>query len=68
MDIDYKGYSTNCNWYMHQNPYSMPEEDRKQFYEDVKTMPFNEMAMKNLEVIRQIRKQKKLETKQIKYE
>lgn len=68
MDIDYEDYSTNYNWCMHRNPYSMPEEDRKQFYEDVKTMPFHEMAMKNLEVIRQIRKQKKLETKQIKYE
>ena len=46
----------------------MPEIDRNRFYEDVRKMPFNEMAMKNLEAIRQARKQKKLATKQIKYE
>ena len=53
---------------MHRNPWTMPEEDRKQFYEDVWSMPFNEMAMKDLEEIRQARKKKKLETKQVKYE
>ena len=68
MDIDYEEYSTNYNWCMHRNPYSMPEIDRNRFYEDVRKMPFNEMAMKNLEVIRQARKQKKLATKQVKYE
>lgn len=68
MDIDYEEYSSKFNWCMHRNPYTMPEEDRKQFYDDLKTMPFNEMAMKNLELIRQERKKKKLETKQVKYE
>ena len=68
MDIDYEEYSSKFNWCMHRNPYTMPEEERKQFYDDLKSMPFNEMAMKDLETIRQARKQKKLETKQVKYE
>lgn len=68
MDIDYEEYSSKFNWCMHRNPWTMPEEDRKQFYEDVWSMPFNEMAMKDLEEIRQARKKKKLETKQVKYE
>lgn len=68
MDIDYEEYSSKFNWCMHRNPWNMPEQDRKQFYEDVKSMPFNEMALKDLETIRQARKQKKLETKQCKYE
>lgn len=68
MDIDYEEYSNKYNWCMHRNPWTMPEVDRKQFYDDVKSMPFNEMAMKDLEAIRQARKQKKLETKQCKYE
>lgn len=68
MDIDYEEYSSKFNWCMHRNPLAMPENDRKQFYDDVKSMPFNEMAMKDLEAIRKARKQKKLETKQCKYE
>ena len=68
MNIDYEEYVTKYNWCMHRNPWTMPSGDRKQFYDDVKTMPFNEMAIKDLEVIRQVRKQKKLVTKQIKYE
>lgn len=68
MDIEYEEYCMKYNWCMHRNPYAMPEEDRKTFYEDVKSMPFNEMAIKDLDVIRQERKKKKLETKQVKYE
>ncbi len=68
MDIDYEDYSSKYNWCMHRNPYTMPEANRKQFYDDVQSMPFNEMAMKDLEAIRQARKQKKLETKEVRYE
>ena len=68
MDIDYEEYSSKFNWCMHRNPWAMPEANRKQFYNDVYSMSFNEMAMKDLEAIRQARKQKKLETKQCKYE
>lgn len=68
MDIDYEDYSNKFNWCMHRNPYTMPDADRKQFYDDVQSMPFNVMAMKNLETIRQERKKKKLESKQVKYE
>lgn len=68
MDIEYEEYCMKYNWCMHRNPYAMPEEDRKTFYEDVKSMPFDEMAMKDLDAIRQERKKKKLETKQVKYE
>ena len=68
MDIDYEEYSTNYNWCMHRNPHGMPEEDRKTFYRDVVSMPFDEMAAKDLESIKQSRKNKKLEQKQIRYE
>lgn len=67
-DVDYEEYSSKYNWCVHRNPYPMPEKDRKCFYDDVESMPFNEMALKDLEAIRQARKQKKLETKQVKYE
>ena len=53
---------------MHRNPYAMPEEDRKTFYHDVLTMPFDQMAAKDLEVIKQARKNKKIEQKQVRYE
>ena len=53
---------------MHRNPYAMPEKDRKTFYEDVVSMPFDQMAAKDLEAIKQARKQKKIEQKQVKYE
>jgi hypothetical protein len=56
------------NWCMHRNPYTMPEEDRKAFYQDVVSMPFDQMAAKDLEAIKQARKQKKFEQKQVKYE
>ena len=65
MDIDFEEYSTKFNWCMHKNPTGMPEEDRRTFYEDVKTMPFDQMAAKDLEAIKQARKQRKLETKHI---
>jgi len=53
---------------MHRNPYGMPEEDRRKFYQDVMNMPFDEMAAKDLEAIKQARKDKKLEQKQVRYE
>lgn len=68
MRYNYEDYSSKFNWCMHRNPYTMPEANRKQFYDDVQSMPFNEMAMKDLEAIRQARKQKKLETKEVRYE
>lgn len=68
MDIDYEEYSNKFNWCMHRNPWVMPEEDRKQFYDDLKSMPFDEMALKNLETIKQERKKIKFETKQVRYE
>lgn len=68
MDIDYEEYSTKFNWCMHRNPTGMPEQDRKTFYDDLYSMPFDQMAMKDLEQIRQARKQKKLITKEVKYE
>lgn len=68
MDIDHEDYCMNYNWCMHRNPYSMPEEDRKTFYEDVVSMPFDKMAAKDLETIKQTRKNKKIEQKQVGYE
>ena len=68
MDIDYEEYCMKYNWCMHRNPYGMPEDDRKAFYHDVVSMPFDQMAAKDLESIRQARKQKKFEQKQVKYE
>lgn len=68
MDIDYEEYVTKYNWCMHRNPYGMPEEDRKTFYKNVVSMPFDQMAVKNLEAIKQARKNKKIEQKQIRYE
>ena len=68
MDIDYEEYCMKYNWCMHRNPYAMPEEDRKSFYHDVVTMPFDQMAVKDLEAIKQARKNKKIEQKQVRYE
>ena len=65
MPIDYEEYSTKYNWCMHRNPYAMPDEDRRTFYEDVVSMPFDQMAAKDLEAIKQARKQKKIEQKHI---
>lgn len=65
MDIDYEEYSTRFNWCMHRNPIGMPEQERRTFYEDVKTMAFDQMASKDLETIKQQRKQKKLQSKQV---
>lgn len=68
MDIDYEEYCMKYNWCMHRNPYAMPEEDRKAFYQDVVSMPFDQMAAKDLEAIKQARKNKKIEQKQVRYE
>lgn len=63
MDIDMEEYATKYNWCLHKNPTGMPEDARRTFYEDVQSMPFDKMAIKNLEEIKQIRKQKKLSVK-----
>lgn len=63
MDIDLEEYATKYNWCLHKNPTGMPEDARRTFYEDVHSMPFDKMAIKNLEEIKQIRKQKKLNIK-----
>jgi coenzyme F420-reducing hydrogenase beta subunit len=63
MDIELEDYATKYNWCLHKNPTGMPDDARRTFYEDVHTMPFDKMALKNLEEIKQIRKQKKLNTK-----
>ena len=68
MEIDCEDYLLKYNWCMHRNPYRMPEEDRKVFYQDVKSMSFDQMSAKDLEVIKQERKQRKLEQKQVRYE
>lgn len=65
MAIDYEEYSTKYNWCMHRNPTGMPEEDRRTFYKDMMSMPFDQMAAKDLEAIKQERKQRKLELKHI---
>jgi Coenzyme F420-reducing hydrogenase, beta subunit len=63
MDIDYEHYSITYNWCMHKNPWDMPTEDRNQFYQDVKNMPFDQMAQKDLAIIKEERKRKKLNIK-----
>lgn len=63
MDINLEDYATKYNWCLHKNPTGMPEDARHTFYEDVHSMPFDKMAQKNLEEIKQIRKQKKLNIK-----
>lgn len=68
MGIDYGEYCMKYNWCMHRNPYKMREEDRRAFYQDVVSMPFDQMAAKDLEVIKQARKNKKIEQKQVRYE
>ncbi len=65
MDINYEEYVSKYNWCMHRNPTGMPQEDRRIFYEDVKTLPFDIMAKKDLEIIKQQRKLKKLQSKQV---
>ena len=61
MNIDYEEYASSFNWCMHRNPTGMPNEDRRTFYEDVKSMPFDQMAAKDLAAIKEARKQKKKE-------
>lgn len=63
MDIDLEDYATKYNWCLHKNPTGMPDDARRTFYEDVHSMPFDKMAQKNLEEIKYIRKQKKLNIK-----
>ena len=63
MDIDLEDYATKYNWCLHKNPTGMPDDARRTFYEDVHSMPFDKMAQKNLEEIKQIRKQKKMNIK-----
>ncbi len=63
MDINLEDYATKYNWCLHKNPTEIPEDARHTFYEDVHSMPFDKMAQKNLEEIKQIRKQKKLSIK-----
>lgn len=63
MYIDLEDYATKYNWCLHKNPTGMPDDARRTFYEDVHSMPFDKMAQKNLEEIKQIRKQKKLSIK-----
>lgn len=65
MEINYEEYVTKYNWCMHHNPLRMPENERRTFYNDVRNIPFNQMAAKDLEVIKQIRKQQKIESKHI---
>ena len=60
MDIDLEEYATKYNWCLYKNPTGMPGDARRIFYEDVRSMPFDEMAIKDLEEIKQIHKQKKL--------
>ena len=61
MDIDYEEYVSNYNLRMTRNPIDMPKDDRLTFYEDVKSLPFDEMAIKDLESIKLERKKKKLQ-------
>ena len=68
MDINYEEYVTKFNWCMHRNPTGMSDEKREIFYKDVNSLPFDQMAMKDLEQIRKERKERKLQTKEIKYE
>ena len=68
MNIDYEDYCMKYNWCMHRNPYAMPDGDRNIFYQDVTSMPFDKMAAKDLEAIKQARKNKKIEQKQVRYE
>lgn len=68
MDINYEEYCIKYNWCMHCNPYAMPEENRKNFYQDVASMAFDEMAMKDLAAIKQERKDKKIDQVQLRYE
>ncbi|MBP5505159.1 MAG: Coenzyme F420 hydrogenase/dehydrogenase, beta subunit C-terminal domain [Bacteroidales bacterium] len=65
MEIDFEEYAKKYNWCMCCNPSGMPEDERRNFYNDVKSMPFDKMAEKDLEVIKQTRKQKKIEQKQL---
>ena len=51
---------------MLRNPIGMPDDDWQIFYKNVKTIPFDQMAAKDSENIKQARK--KLELKYIKYE
>lgn len=59
MEIDLEEYCNKYNWCMHKNPIGMPDEARKQFYNDVYTLPFDEMAKRNLKEIKERRKQQK---------
>lgn len=68
MSINYEEYCVKYNLRMNINPNMVSEEARATFFDDVKKMPFDAMAKKNLETIKQERKRIKLELKHNKYE
>lgn len=44
--IDYEECCMKYNWCIHRNPYPMPEEDRKVFFQNVVSIPFDQMSVK----------------------
>lgn len=68
MEIGYEEYCMKYNWCMHHNPYTMPEGVRKPSHQNVVSIPFDQMAAKDLETIKQSRKNKKIEQKRVRYE
>lgn len=60
MEINLEEYASKYNWCLHKNPTGMPQCDRRQFYTDVRQMEFDEMARKDLSIIKEKRKRRKL--------
>ena len=60
MELDVEDYASKYNWCLHKNPTDMPREDRRHFYEDVMLMDFGEMAKKDLALIKEERKKRKM--------
>lgn len=60
MEISLEDYCSKYNWCMFRNPDRKAEQDRRRFYNDVYTMRFDEMALKDLAQIKEFRKQQKI--------
>ena len=63
MDINCEQNSSTYNWCLHKNPWDVSIENREQFYQDIKIMPFDKMAEKDLAIIKEERKRRKLNLK-----
>jgi coenzyme F420-reducing hydrogenase beta subunit len=60
LEINVEDYASKFNWCLHKNPYPPSKTERTVFYKDVELLEFDEMSKKDLQIIKEERKRKKL--------